>query len=455
MKEVTPRANGSPILWASVVLFALFGVQTIYQLYRAGSGRLDVNANLAAELAEAEILDDAPAPASAGWPGWRGPHRDGVAHAPDLLTEWPDEGPPRLWQKRVGIGYSSFAVKDGRLFSMFQEGAQEVIACWRVEDGKEVWRHAYDCTYTPKDYPGPRSTPTLDGDRLYAVGSAGMFFCLDAATGKPHWQRDLLAEFHAAPPQWGIAFSPLIDGDLVFTCPGGRHGNSLAAFNKSSGELAWKALDDPAGYSSPLAVTIAGVRQVLFFTGESVVGVTTREGKLCWRFPWATSYDVNAATPIVFQARKGDRILDYAFITSGYGKGCALLRIAPTTGGGFEARMVYQGTQMCSHFGSPVRRGEYLYGIDDSRLICLNLRTGLVMWTHAGVNRASLLRVDDHVLVLGEQGKLTLLKTATQYEEEAEARPFRDRCWTMPVLAEGRLFIRDERLIKCLDLRKK
>ena len=455
MMDGTQRPNGSAILWMSVVLFALFGIQTAYQAYRAKGSRRAVNANLTAELADAELIEEELAPVSAGWPQWRGPRRDGVVHVPDLLTEWADDGPPKRWQTRIGIGYSSFAVKDGRLYSLFKKAEWEVVACWRVEDGKEVWRHDYDCSYAPQDYPGPRSTPTLDGDRLYTVGSAGMFLCLDAATGAPHWKKDLLTEFHASAPHWGISFSPLIDGDLVFTSPGGRNGNSLAAFNKMTGELVWKALDDPAGYSSPLAVTIAGVRQILFFTGDSLVGVSASEGKLCWRFPWATSYAVNAATPVVFQARKGDQVLDYVFIASGYGKGCALLKIEVSGSGSFEAKMVYQGDQMCSHFGSPVRRGEHLYGIDESRLICLNLRTGQVTWTHPGVNRGSLLRVDDHLLVLGEQGKLLLVKATTRYEEEAEARPFRDRCWTMPVLAEGRLILRDERMMKCYDLRKK
>ncbi len=449
------RGNGSVVLGASAVLFGLFVVQTAYQAYRTYAIRMDVNADLSAELAGAVFIEEESAPASAGWPQWRGPHRDGVVHSADLLTDWPEEGPPLRWQNRIGLGYSSFAVKDGRLYSLFQEGTQEVVACWRVEDGKEVWRHAYDCPYTAADYPGPRSTPALDGDRLYTVGSGGTFLCLDATSGVPHWKHDLLAEFHATAPKWGIAFSPLIDGERVFTSPGGSGGNSIAAFDKLSGELAWKALDEPAGYSSPLAVTIGGTRQIVFFLGESVVGVAARDGRLCWRFPWATSYDVNAATPVVFQARKDGQILDYVFISSGYGKGCALLKIAATGAGGFEAKQVYQGQQMNSHFASPVRRGEYLYGIDDSRLICLNLRTGQVAWSHAGVNKGSLLRADDHLVVLGENGRLLLVRaTPQEYQEEASARPFRKRCWTMPVLAEGRLFLRDERQRKCLDLHK-
>lgn len=464
MNDAKPRRSGSrAILWASAVLFALFALQIAYQIYLAHRNHLEVDADLSAELADAVILDDEPAPSAAGWPQWRGPRRDGVVQLADLASEWPKNGPPLLWQKDIGVGYSSFAVKDGRLYSLFQQGNQEVVACWRVEDGEEVWRHAYECHADVHDYPGPRSTPTLDGERLYTVGSDGTLLCLDAATGSPHWQKDLLRAFHAAPPKWGVAFSPLIDGDLLFTSPGGAHGSSLAAFNKISGELVWKCLDEPAGYSSPVAVTIAGTRQVLFFMGRSLVAVRANDGQPCWRYPWETSYDVNAATPLVFQARRGERShaergneMTYVFISSGYGRGCALLKIAATTDGGFEAQTVYSGKQMCSHFASPVRRGDYLYGIDDSRLTCLDLRSGKVMWRRPGVQKGSLLRVDDFLLVLGEEGRLFLFDAAAEKRPpRAEARPFRrGRCWTMPVVAGGKLFLRNERQMKCFDLTK-
>ena len=319
----------------------------------------------------------------------------------------------------------------------------------------KCWRREYECHAEVKDYPGPRSTPTLDGDRLYTVGSNGKLLCLNAATGSPHWQKDLLSAFHAPSPKWGVAFSPLIDDDLVFASPGGPNGNSLAAFNKITGELVWKRLDEPAGYSSPIAATLADTRQILFFMGQSLVAVRARDGEPCWRYPWATSFDVNAATPLVFQTRRGKEFLHYVFISSGYGRGCTLLKIARTKDG-FKAEKVYSGKQMCSHFASPVRRGEYLYGIDDSRLSCMNLRTGKIMWTRPGCNKGSLLRVNDCVLVLGEEGRLWLLDASPEKRApKAEARPFRGgRCWTMPVLAEGKLFLRDERQMKCFDLRK-
>jgi outer membrane protein assembly factor BamB len=451
----SPYTRSPALLWTSMILFGLFGVQAAYQLYHVHRNHLEVNADLSAELADAVFIEDEPAPESAGWPQWRGPHRDGVVHMDNLLDDWPKKGPPLLWEKPIGLGYSSFAVKDGRLYSLFREADKEVVACWRIENGEEVWRHPYDCR-ADVDYPGPRSTPTLDGDRLYTAGSNGTLLCLDAATGSPRWQKDLLREFHASAPKWGVAFSPLIDGDLLFTSPGGPNGNSLAAFNKISGELVWKTLDEPAGYSSPIAVTIAGTRQILFFMGRTLVAVRANDGKLCWRYPWETRFDVNAATPLVFAARLGDRIQHYVFISSGYGRGCALLKIAAADGR-FEAKTVYTGKQMACHFASPVRRGEYLFGIDDSPLSCLNLRTGKVMWKQSGIQKGSLLRINDYLLVLSEEGRLFLFDAVAENPDpKAQARPFQGgRCWTMPVVAEGKLFLRNEEQMKCFDLRKR
>jgi outer membrane protein assembly factor BamB len=457
MNDAKPQRRGSPtVLWASVILFGLFGVQIAYQIYHTNHRGMDVDAVLTAELAEAVFIEEKPAPASAGWPQWRGSHRDGIVHLADLATDWPNEGPTLLWKKDIPLGYSSFAVKDGRLYSLFQQNEKEVVACWRVQDGAEVWRHEYDCHADVRDYPGPRSTPTLEGDRLYTVGSDGTFLCLDAATGSPHWKKDLLNEFQATSPRWGVAFSPLIDGDLVFTSPGGRNGNSLAAFNKITGELVWKRLDEVAGYSSPIAVTVAGTRQILFFMGDALVAVHAGDGELCWRYPWETFSDVNAATPVVFQTRRDEHINHYVFISSGYARGCALLKIVAAKGGDFTVKKVYTGKQMCSHFASPVRKGEYLFGIDDSRLACLDLRNGKVMWTRPGCNKGSLLRVNDSLIVLGEDGKLWLFDAIPEKPTpKSEARPFRGgRCWTMPVLAEGKLFLRNERQMQCLALTK-
>jgi outer membrane protein assembly factor BamB len=408
-----------------------------------------------AELAAAEIVEGPPPEPAAGWPQWRGPRRDGVAREPDLLTAWPRSGPPRAWEVPGGEGYSSFAVAGGKAYSLLQQNDQQAVVCWNAADGQELWRTPLEGAYS-KQFAGPRSTPTLDGDRLYAVSAGGHFACLAAESGHVLWQHDLLAEFHAKNLEWGAAYSPLVDGELVFVNPGGPHGNSVAAFHKADGSLAWKALDDPAGYSSPVALTAGGVRQVVFFTGAGAVGLAAADGRLLWRFPWLTDYGVNAATPLTFQARKGDELLHYVFISSGYGKGCALLKIEGDGKSGFRARRVYEGNQMCNHFASPVRYRDHFYGLNEAKLTCMDVRTGQVKWEESGFQKGSLLRVDGFLLVLGEFGKLALVEaTPEEYREKASASPLgRRRCWTMPALADGKLYLRDEAKVMCLKLRK-
>ncbi len=463
-KDEPARRKG--MLWSGVALLAAFAALAAFQKIAVGRQRFVGSERLMAELSEATLLEAVHEPEE--WPQWRGRLRDGVIAMPDLLRDWPESGPPRKWKKPGGDGYSSFAAAGGRAFTMLAVDDKEAVVCWDLATGKERWRHEYDPAAT-FDCGGPRATPTLDGDRLYTVSAAGRLMCLDHEKGKVVWEKDLREAVGGVPPKWGYAFSPLVEGDLVYTMPGGPGGRCLAAFRKDTGELAWASQDDPAGYSSPVAATIGGGRQVIFFTGRRLLGVTPDEGKLLWEFPWATPFEVNAATPVVVRARTGAKEFAYVFISSGYEKGSALVRVA-REGEAFEARPVYSSRELCSHFASPVRRGEYLYGLDETRdLTCLNLRTGEVAWRFArdeakedqdirqrSYKKGSLIRVDDLLVVLGEDGKLALVEaTPEAYREVAAFRPFRDRCWALPVVAEGMLLARDRRQVIALDVRKK
>jgi outer membrane protein assembly factor BamB len=263
---------------------------------------------------------------------------------------------------------------------------------------------------------------------------------LKAATGEKVWRHDLLDEFKAENLRWGVAFSPLIDGDLIFTNPGGAGGHSLAAFDKRDGKLVWKALDDPAGYSSPVISTAAGVRQVLFFTGKHLVSVSPKDGQLNWQFPWETSYDCNIATPIA----RGD----YVFISSGYDRGCALLGITKAKEGQLQVHPVYQHNRMRNHFSSSVLYKDHLYGFDDATLICMEFRTGQTRWKEKGFQKGSLLVADGHLIILGEKGKLALAAaTPEQYREKASFAVSHTKCWVVPVLADGKLYVRDEKAL--------
>jgi outer membrane protein assembly factor BamB len=453
MRPSTKRRLGRALLTVCVLLFVAFFALVAYEKFYATRARQADDAGLLAELAGATILEEEP-PGTADWPQWRGPNRDGVAHDPDLLTAWPGTGLPQVWHADAGLGYSSVAVAAGRAYTLVSKDGGEAVVCWWAADGKELWRFPYDQAGSTQ-YPGPRATPTVDGDRLYTLGAGGLLHCLGAADGKEVWKHDFRTEFQAPGGQWGHACSPLVEGGLVYTSPGGR-GASLAAFDKATGAVVWKGLDDLPGYSSPVAFTAGGVRQVVFFTGNAVVGVTPDSGKLLWRYPWQTSFNVNAATPLTFHAKAGDRVLDYVFVSSGYGRGCGLLKIEADGPGGFRARRVFENNQLCSHFASPVRYRDHVYGFNESALTCMDLRTGAVRWHESGFQKGSLLRVDGYLLVLGERGNMALLEASPREGRPlATAQPFRGHCWTMPALAGGRLFVRNEQQVLCLDLGKK
>jgi outer membrane protein assembly factor BamB len=436
---------------SNYLLFAVFGltvaflVLSIHQYYSARVQSV-ANQELLAELRAAKLAEQATAAHTGDWPQWRGPDRDGISREKNLMLDWPANGLRLLWKKPAGEGYSSMAVASGRLYTMMQQGNEEAIVCLDAGTGEQVWRYGYPARYVSDQGIGPRSTPSVDGSRVYAVGATGVLHCLDAATGNMIWQHDLLKEFQASNLQWGVSFSPLVEGNLVYTNPGGPRGKSMAAFDKSDGRLVWTSGDDIAGYSSPVAITAAGVRQILFFTGKALVSVNPEDGMIYWRVPWDTSYDANIATPIA--------IGDYVFISSGYGKGCGLLKIV-RRGEALAAQTVYNNNQMRNHFSSSVLYRDHLYGFDDTMLVCMELRTGEVTWKERGFFKGSLLIADGRLIVLGEEnGKLALADaTPEAYREKASFRAAHGRCWTVPVLAGGRLYLRDQEHLICYEMR--
>jgi outer membrane protein assembly factor BamB len=394
------------------------------------------------------------------WPQWRGPNRDGLSTETGLRTSWPADGPRLLWKKPVGRGFSSLAVSAGRLYTMEKTTGpdpgtdtpsppQEAVVCLDAHTGKGIWRFRYPNHYDERFGSGPRSTPAVTGGYVYAVGPTGIFHCLRADTGEKVWRHDLMEEFQGRPMQYGVSFSPLVEGDLVFAMPGGSNGNALAAFDRRTGALAWKALDDPVGYSSPIAVTAAGVRQLLCFTNTALVSLAPASGKVYWRYPWETERGFNIATPVAFG--------NYVLISSAYDKGCALLEIAAEADGSLRARRVYEHNRLRNYFASSIRYGDYVYGFDMMDLVCMDVRTGRIVWREKGARsfrKGSLLIADGLLLILGEGGTLTLaVATPEGYKEKASFSLTPNKCWTVPVLAGGKLYVRTESEILCLDLR--
>ncbi|MDE2887820.1 MAG: PQQ-binding-like beta-propeller repeat protein [Gemmatimonadota bacterium] len=385
-------------------------------------------------------------PARADWSQWLGPDRTGISTETGFLKTWPKDGPDVLWKKNLGVGFSGISVADGRVFTMFAEGDDEFVVCLNEESGDEIWRFRTGGMF--EEWQGgdvPRSQPTVDGKRVYVLGAEGTLYALKAENGDTTWTVDLVDGLGGRFPRFGFSTSPLVEGDLLFLEAATRNGTFLA-LRRNDGKVAWASQKDVASYSSPIAVDLAGARQVIYFSGQAVVGLSPADGSLYWRYPWKTSYDLNIATPILVPP-------DQVFISSGYDHGAALLRIEAGSDG-FSATRVWESRRMKNHFGTSVLVGDYLYGFDNAILKCIEARTGKEQWKHRGYGKGALIYADGHLLLMSDNGRLALAKATPEgFEERAGAQVLSGRSWTMPTLANGRVFVRDMRKIVCLDLR--
>jgi outer membrane protein assembly factor BamB len=457
---------GNRITWGLIVVFGLLflGLTT----YRIRARDLhEENAEKVAELSAA-LPKTVPKPGqSADWPQWRGPNRDGASPETGLLAAWPDAGPKELWRQAAGPGYSSVVVAQGRAVTMVQDGDEEAVVCWDAATGAEQWRFKYPAHFRHRQFgDGPRSTPSIAGDRLYTVGGTGVMHCLKlfpaTATGEAAWRRDLITDQGGPQLEWGISCSPLVERGLVYVLRGGggtgsihrTPSNALAALRTDSGDFVWEAFDDRAGYSSPVAADLAGQRQIILLTAERLMGVLPADGTLLWEFPWPDGpahTPSSIITPVVLHRDIGD----YVFIAGGYDKGCALIKIE-RDGDGFAARPVYRNLNMRSVFSSPVVNGDFLYGFDDINLACLDVRTGKRKWKEHGFGKGSVLLADGHLIMLGDDGTLAMAAAdPSGYQEEGRFQHSDQRAsWTVPTLAGGRLYVRDFAHVVCYDLKK-
>jgi outer membrane protein assembly factor BamB len=440
------------VIWASLGLAALVGSVFAVRAVAFNTPRSDPDR--VQRLAGA-ILPGAEPASQPDWPQWRGPARDGCSPDVGLMKTFPTSGPKIVWKEPVGRGFSSVAISGGRLFTMGQEEPMsgrvtEVVVCRDAQTGREIWKFAYPNGFEERFGSGPRSTPTVDDGLVYAVGPTGIFHCLRADTGAKVWRHDLATECHTRPSKYGVSFSPLVDGDLVYATPGGPDGDSIVAFDKRSGAVVWKGLDDPVGYSSPLVVECAGVRQLLYLSNAALVSLSPETGRVFWRFPWEVDNGFNIATPIAFG--------NYVFLSSAYNKGCALLEISASAGGTPSVGLVYANEHMRNHFATSVRQGDYVYGFDRTELVCLSLRTGEIAWREGKgrkFQKGTLIAADGKLIVMCESGHLLLVDASPAgYHETASFRVTTTKCWTTPALADGRLYLRDESELTCIDLRQ-
>ncbi len=383
------------------------------------------------------------------WPQWRGANRDGISKETGLLKQWPAEGPPLVWKATgAGRGYSSFAITNGRLYTMGLRNEREHIIAFDTTTGKEVWGSAHGGAFRNDRGDGPRGTPTVEGDRLYALGGNGDLSCLDARTGRILWTLNVLKKFGASNITWGISESPLVIGDKVLVNAGGPNA-SIVALNKKDGSLIWKSQSDQAGYSSAITLEAGGTTQVVFFTSSRAVGLDLRDGRLLWEYARPANNVANAATPIA----RANRI----FFSSDYGTGGGLVEIKAGDKG-LTAQEIYFTKDMRNHHSSSVLVGDYLYGFSSSILTAMRFDTGEIAWRDRSVGKGSLVYADGHLYCLSENGVVGLVEaTPAGYREKGRFRITQDSLptWTHPVVAGGRLYLRDQDTIYAYDVRQK
>jgi outer membrane protein assembly factor BamB len=346
-----------------------------------------------------------------------------------------------MWKASIGTGFSSISIADGRVCSMGNTDGTDHLACLDEQTGEELWRHSYPCALDDNLFEGgPTSTPTIDGDSVYTFGRRGELFCLDVTNGDVRWSVNVREDADAPMPTWGFGSSVLVQGDIVVLNAGGAG----LALNKSTGEIVWSSGNHEAAYASPVNFS-PGV--VLFLSGRELTAVKVRSGEPVWSYRWLTRLGVNAADPIV----AGDRV----FLSSGYGKGAALLDVGSET-----PEEVWRSRDLKTQFSTAILHDGYLYGIDGdttdvARLRCLELETGDVQWTHEEVGSGSVLLAADRLLVLTDEGDLLVAPVSPdQFTPVATAHVLDGKCWTSPALANGRLYCRNAAGdLLCLEVR--
>ena len=382
----------------------------------------------------------------ANWPQWRGPNRDGISKETGLLKQWPAEGPPLVWKAvGAGRGYSSFSIANGKLYTLGLRGDREFVIAFDVANGKEAWATAHGGKFENDRGDGPRGTPTVDGDRVYALGGNGDLSALDARTGKIVWSKNVLKEFGGSNIQWGISESPLVMGNKVLVNAGGRNA-SIVALNKDNGNVIWKSQSDEAGYSSAIPLQINGGTQVVFFTAERALGLDVNDGRLLWEYARPSNNVANVATPIA----RGNRI----FISSDYGTGGGVVEIKADG----KAQEIYFTKDMRNHHSSSVLVGDYLYGFSSAILTAMRFDSGEIAWRDRSVGKGSLVFADGHLYCFSENGVVGLVEaTPTGYREKGRFRIQQDSLptWTHPVVVGGRLYLRDQDTIYAYDVKEK
>lgn len=377
------------------------------------------------------------------WAQWRGPQRNGISPETGWLATFPEEGPKVLWKANVGLGFASVTVAGGRAFTTGNEEDKDSVFAFDAVTGKALWRYTFDHPVDAKYYEGGTSaSPTVDGDRVYTLSKRGHLHVFEAATGAVVWKKNIAEEVGAKMPTWGWASSVLVDGDQLVV----NVGTLGVALTKSDGQVRWKTGPGESGYATPVPYEQDGEKLYLVFAAKELAAIRADTGARVWSHKWQTSYDVNAADPVVVGPK---RIL----VSSGYDRGGALLELR-----GGKPEVVWENKNVRSMQNAGIVLGDYLYAIDGNngkaQLRCLEVATGKVLWTFKDPNHGALTAADGRLIVIGEKGELFVGEAKPEgFTPSARAQVSGGKFWTVPVLANGRLYIRNsEGLVTCLEM---
>jgi len=383
------------------------------------------------------------------WTGFRGPNRNGIYAEKPINIDWKSNPPKLLWKQPIGGGYASFAVVNGLAYTIEQRRALEVVVAYELKTGREVWTNAWEAEFRESiGGDGPRATPTWADGRLYVQGGKGELRCLQARTGELIWRHDVIKEYAAPLLEYGCSVSPLVVDDLVVTLPGATNGNSIVAYDRVTGAVKWSSGNDRQAYVSPAVVTLAGERQILIVAAKRVMGVAIVDGRVLWEFAWGEPLmGRNVAQPVVWNDNR-------VVVSAGYFVGSTALEITQEKGV-FRARELWKNRNLKNKFTSSIYWQGHIYGLDEEILTCIDADTGERKWKDGRYGYGQILLAEGHLIILCGNGDLALVKaTPERHEEAARILAIKGKTWNHPVIADGKLLVRNLFEMACFELSK-
>ena len=383
------------------------------------------------------------------WTTFRGPAGDGVYYEQQILTDWPKGGPNVLWRKLIGGGHSSFTIANGLVFTIEQQGANEMISAFNIQDGTVKWTHEYFAKF--EEYfggVGPRSTPVWNNGRLFSMGAKGHLNCLEAKSGKLLWNNNLINENNVEIPNWGVSGSPFVYQNTVVVVPGGNSDNAIVALDVKTGKKVWSTFNGTQVYSTPVLLNILDSEQLVVPLTDKLISINPANGKLYWSHPWKIFVNnSNISQPVRLSN-------DIILISAGYGTGAEAFRVIPN-GDSMRTLTLWKSKSLKTKFSSPIFWKGHLYGMNENQLVCLDAKDGFLKWRGAKYGYGQIIAASDHLIILRDSGDLALVEmNPDRFVEKANFKALKGgRTWNTPALAHGLLFVRNSYEMACFDLR--